>query len=238
MLATKHDSSKAFFVEECKLGEQGSRRLDAWVLLKTWSPLTAIGYEVKVDRSDFLNDRKWEDYLPACHEFNFVCPAKLIDPAELPKGVGLLWTNGTRLVTKRKAARSKPDPETMVRLMAYALMSRARPVASWGEANALSRLEYWRAWLAVKEESQHLGHEVSKRIRRLVDAEREKRRKAENEMYRFQRVEARLEALGLPAGATEWDVTQKAREATQRPERLLRIERLANQLLDLARQTE
>src|SRR6266511_4356021 len=110
--ALRYRHSKDVLVEECNMGSAhaGCRRLDAWVLLKTWSPWTTIGYEVKVDRGDFLRDRKWVDYLPVCHELYFACPAKQIQPEELPPEVGLLWTtSGQRLVTKRKAHRRQPD---------------------------------------------------------------------------------------------------------------------------------
>jgi hypothetical protein len=52
-LAQRHKDD--VFVPECKNGptQTGShRRLDAWVMLKTWSPVTMIGYEIKVSRSD------------------------------------------------------------------------------------------------------------------------------------------------------------------------------------------
>ena len=42
------------FVAECKMGRSSgaspTRRLDAWVLKRSWSPLTIIGYELKASR--------------------------------------------------------------------------------------------------------------------------------------------------------------------------------------------
>lgn len=120
------------FVPECKDGGTWDRqhlRLDAWAMLRSWKPWTTIAYEVKVSRSDFIGDQKWPAYLPLCHELYFVCPAKLIDPTELPPSVGLLWTigqgTGQRLVCKRKAVRREPDVQALSRLMAYTLMSRS-----------------------------------------------------------------------------------------------------------------
>lgn len=61
LLRKRHE--KDLLVSECKTGStwisNGCRRLDAWVLKRTWSPVTMIGYEVKVSRSDFVNDMKW-----------------------------------------------------------------------------------------------------------------------------------------------------------------------------------
>lgn len=234
MLAARHDASKAFFVDECKLGEQGTRRLDAWVLLKTWSPPTTIGYEVKVNRQDFVNDRKWADYLPVCHELYFACPAKLIAPEELPEDVGLLWTAGQRLVTKRKASRREPEPKRLIALMSYVLMSRAKPAADmWDAARRTPGVDYWRQWLEQKQESQRVGAEVSRRLReRLYEAER-RARVAEDKTARCAAVEARLNALGLAPGANTWDIDAKVR-TLMRPDRMQRIERMAREILNVA----
>ena len=55
LLRNKH--SKDVFVSECKNGETwGARdllKMDAWVLLRSYSPLTTVGYEIKISRRDF-----------------------------------------------------------------------------------------------------------------------------------------------------------------------------------------
>jgi hypothetical protein len=90
---------KDVFITECKNGETwGARdlyKLDAWVLKRTYSPLTTIGYEIKVSRSDFENDQKWTNYIDLCHEFFFVCPGGLIRATDLPSSVGLIWVSST-----------------------------------------------------------------------------------------------------------------------------------------------
>lgn len=184
--------------------------MDAWALLKTWSPLTAIGYEIKVDRSDFLRDRKWEGYLPVCHELYFACPAKLIAPDELPQDVGPLWLTGSRLVTKRKAVRRTPDHKALVGLMAYVLMSRTRVVANMWEANAADGgVAYWRAWLSQKGEDQRVGREVSRQIRRKLDEAISAQRRAENERDRLEEVRDALKRLGLDERLSSWDVERR-----------------------------
>ena len=196
-LASKH--SDAVFVSECKTGSSwnGCRRLDAWALLKTWSPPTIIGYEIKTDRSDFLRDRKWQEYLPVCHELYFACPAKLIAPEELPQDVGLLWTSGeSRLVTKRKAVRREPDPVALVRLMTYVLMSRTRIVNDM-HAAAASAADRWRDWLTDREGERLVGHMVGRRIRSALDDARRGQREAEERAKRYQQIEERLTELGL-----------------------------------------
>ncbi|CAB4177422.1 hypothetical protein UFOVP998_37 [uncultured Caudovirales phage] len=134
LLAERHAGD--VFVPECKNGPTSAgsgrhRRLDGWALLKTWSPITCIGYEVKVSRSDWLNDDKFTDYLPLCHKLFLVAPKGVVEPAELPLSVGLLEPIGTgsgmRLVTRRKVVRREiPMP---AELLVYVLMSRTRIVA-------------------------------------------------------------------------------------------------------------
>lgn len=48
-------------------------------------------FEIKVSRSDFTGDHKWQKYLEYCHTFSFVCPYGLIAKNEVAPGIGLLW---------------------------------------------------------------------------------------------------------------------------------------------------
>ena len=49
------------------------------------------GFEIKVNRNDFLNDKKWIDYSRFCSSLSIVCPAELIKPEEVEAPFGLLW---------------------------------------------------------------------------------------------------------------------------------------------------
>ncbi len=241
-LAAKH--ADAVFIKECAMGsrQNGCRRLDAWVLLKTWSPPTTIGYEVKNSRGDFLQDRKWQEYLPACHEFNFVCPAKLIAPEELPAEVGLLWTAGeSRLITKRRAVRREPDPVTLCRLMTYVLMARSSIVGDMWETNRESKEQFWRRWLAEGAEAKKLGYEVGKKIRaRLTEAEQARwdaerrlteaeqaRWDAERQRDRLEGVREKLIALGLDGNAAAYQVEDRLNGSARQ---LRQIARLASEI--------
>lgn len=136
LLAEKH--SQDVFISECKNGETwGARdlvKLDAWVLVRTYSPLTMIGYEIKCSRQDFENDQKWVNYLDLCHLFYFVCPAGLIRSIDIPSRVGLIWVSSTgKLHTKKKAERVDPNVEKLNRLFVYVLMSRSRITANMND---------------------------------------------------------------------------------------------------------
>ncbi len=77
-------------------------QFDCWVAHKTWGTPTCTGFEVKVSRSDFLDDRKWQDYLPYCQAFYFVSPAKVIRAGEVPAEAGLMWASATEFrIVKR-----------------------------------------------------------------------------------------------------------------------------------------
>lgn len=190
------------FVAECKDGPtwNGSHlRLDGWAMLKTWSPPTTIGYEIKVSRGDWLNDQKVGGYLPVCHQLYIVAPDGVVDQAELPPECGLLrvTSGGKRLLTVKKAPYRNIDwPGD---LLAYILMSRAtitrdRFVRTQDEG-------YWRDWLATREEDREIGHRVS---RSLADRYRrdvlEVRSRLEASDRDRQRVEDAIDAIKRKTG--------------------------------------
>lgn len=201
LLATKHSGD--VFVPECKDGPTASyqmrgygthRRMDAWVMNKSWANATVTAYEIKVNRNDFLRDEKWTDYLPLCNCFYFVCPHGTIKPEELRKGVGLIYVSktGTRLFMKRKAVHRKVRiPEEVWR---YIMMCRVEIV---DERRDVSSAGFWRKWLEEKIEKQKLGYEVSTRIRRLYEKAVEKRKHAEDLVAGYALFQERLRAVGI-----------------------------------------
>ena len=68
---------------------QGELRADAIVIntKQRW----IRGFEIKVSRSDFLQDDKWILYSQFCSSLSFACPEGLIQPNEVEKPFGLLW---------------------------------------------------------------------------------------------------------------------------------------------------
>jgi DNA repair protein MmcB-like len=213
LLEERH--SQDVFVSECKTGSSwgttGCPRLDAWAMRKSWAHPCALGYEVKVDRSDFLKDEKWRGYLGYCNEFYFVCPSKLIEADELPEGVGLLWvaTTGTRLYTKRRAAfREVEIPGDLFR---YVLMCRT---AITREVEPLDRAEFWRRWLEEEDEKKRLGHRVSRSIRRLVEERIEKvegeNRRLGHRIEKLEGVKRALEEAGIdPENVSTWNIDRR-----------------------------
>lgn len=196
MLARKH--SEDIFVAECKNGPthiaNDMRRLDGWALKKTWQPVTMIGYEIKVSRSDFTSDTKWLSYLPLCHQFYWVCPSGLIKKEEVSNDAGLIWVTktGTRLFTKVKAPYRRI--EIPWELLVYVLMSRATiDVPSSGSGSS----EYWRRWLESRERDRSLGWSVGKKIQELWHEVNEKNRDLGGENAALGEIKNRMMELGF-----------------------------------------
>ncbi len=91
------------------------------------NPVT-VGYEVKVSRSDFLRDEKWQEYLPVCTTFYFVVPDGLIAAGELPEGIGLMYCSDSGAITIIKKARRRDlDKDRLFEVFKYLVFHRCYP---------------------------------------------------------------------------------------------------------------
>lgn len=223
LLHDKHD--KDVFVAECKNGpsDNGYRRMDAWVMKRSYAHPLIVGYEIKVNRSDFIGDEKWHKYLPYCNEFYFVCPAGLIAPEELPAEVGLMLVskNGNRLFIKRKAAYRKTEAVDMVRLMTYIIMSRSKIIGTdLNEYEAVygGKRQQWERWLADQKIDLELGYKVSSALTRRTIEEigraRQENQRLQTEIEGFVEIRDLCKELNIrPGGWTaRRDLTRKHEE--------------------------
>jgi hypothetical protein len=112
-LSEKHKKINDLYFDECKNGstwfaKNGEQlRLDGWAMNKSYANPTYTGYEIKVDRGDFMRDEKWERYLPYCHRFYFVCPRGLIKMNEITDpNVGLIYYNRDSPVQKLRTVKT------------------------------------------------------------------------------------------------------------------------------------
>lgn len=228
LLAAKH--AQDVFVAECKdgpsWGVDGHRRLDAWALRRSWSPLTTVGYEIKATRQDFEQDQKWLNYWPLCHELYLVCPPKLVTAADLPTGVGLIWStmSGSKLHTKIKAERRQPDADQQLLLQAYVLMSRVRVVANMYEANGSheppaddlrerTHVERLRACVEAAGARQELAQFVGAHVRTAFNELRARVDAAERADQEVQRFVADLASHGInydPRCGFDWGARTQA----------------------------
>lgn len=149
--ALKQRHCEDVFIPECKTGptwfNKNLRRLDAWVMKRSWTHFGTIGYEIKVSRGDFYSDKKWREYLPYCHQFYFVCPWGMILPEEVKVDAGLCWVckNGQRIHIKKRVA--KRDIEIPIEILLYILMSRTVIMRPWELKRIENELEEHRTQL-------------------------------------------------------------------------------------------
>jgi len=225
LLRARH--SDDVFVDECKDGPSqfGSySRMDAWAMKKSWRHPLVIVYEIKVSRSDFLDDKKWPVYLPCCNEFYFACAHGIVSPDELPTEAGLLVgsRNTRRLHCKKKAAyRDVVIPEDVFR---YILFSRARITRE----HVIEKGVYWREFLEDRRDLEHVGHAVSRKLRAMIEQridEAEKVNKAlQKEVGNLEDVKQLCERLGIDLRrySPEWEVERQIRALQEAlPEKLI-----------------
>lgn len=93
-----------------------ARKLDV-LIVALWASreASAIGFEIKVSRNDFVNERykskKYEAWLPYCDKFYFVCTEGIAVAEEIPNDCGLAiikrWGRGYRILYAKPAPRRK-----------------------------------------------------------------------------------------------------------------------------------
>lgn len=172
-LGKKH--RKEFFITECKNGPSvtGFLQFDAVAIYKSWTKPQIRGYEIKINRSDFLSDNKYSLYLPYFHEFYFVVPKGLVDRAEVEENIGLVYYNPKTktLTTRRKAVRKEIEvnPQMLLYIIMKSLDSDRLPYGS--------KAEYWEDWLNNKKSNKELSYKVKSRLlKENIELRRENRR--------------------------------------------------------------
>lgn len=221
LLASKH--SEDLFVAQCKTGSsQGYTQkklgiLDAWAMKRSWAHPNCTGYEIKVSRSDFVNDNKWTGYLPYCNSFYFVCPPKLISVDEVGPDAGLLWTSktGTMLYTKKKA----PYRDITVNegIFIYILMCRASVGPDRFDRLKFNDAAYYKSFLSMKTEKQQDGHDIGRVIRTMVSKRcsevESQNRILKSKMEHYDDIRHLLKELELtPDSVHSWGVRNEIRK--------------------------
>ena len=193
-LAKRH--TKDVFVPQCKTGPtwltNSLRIMDAWAMKRSWANFRCWGYEVKVDRSHFVNDHKWPNYLPYCHQFFFVCPPHLIEPNEVGDDAGLMWStkNGASVRIKKNAPFRNVEipPEIFI----YLLMIRTAVTR-----DRTDNVAFWTEWLTKKNKAKELGYQVRREIGRLIRDSEHKLADVARREADLQRAYAQLRAAGI-----------------------------------------
>src|SRR3990167_4868870 len=157
-------------VPGCKDGPTGVGLgiIDLWVMKKSWANPSYVGYEIKVSRSDFIRDDKWQKYRDVCTELYFAAPPGIIQPDEIPDGVGLILCTRAAARIKKKAKWREPDDEKLRKLMTYVLMCRAQINSEVTQYKPESNADEWREWLKKRVDEQELGYLVREKVTALA----------------------------------------------------------------------
>lgn len=221
LLAERHKND--VFVSQCKTGQSLAADhfsiLDAWCMKRSWSQQLMIGYEIKLSRSDFMQDQKFHKYLDYCNEFYFVTTSGTISKHEIPKEVGLivLTKNANSLIKSKRAAYRQID--FPVDLIKYVLISRAEIQASskiWSSAHSSNqKREFFEAWLQNKKIDQSFGRMLSKEIRtevnkKILDVEYDNKR-LQQQIEALEHIKKFLSDIGVENVEHFWDIRHKVR---------------------------
>lgn len=192
-LEKKHTSKQKqdMFFEQVKTGSSyvgKPRILDAVAIRPSWTTPCITGYEIKVDRGDFLRDDKWREYLPYTNEFYFAAPKGIIQESELPDEIGLVIFNPkTKSVrTSRKAAWREIEKATAFDLLYFVVMWRTE------KHHGYTNVERIEQYLNGKIGGRELSHHFSNK---LINQLREAERKVEDIDYKIRRLETYEENL-------------------------------------------
>ena len=239
LIANKHSGD--LFIPECKTGasqRKGCLRMDAWAMKNSWANPMYTAYEVKVSRSDFINDTKWPGYLKYCNKLYFVTPPSIIEKDEVPPDVGLMICskNAKMLYTKKKAPYR--DVDIPIDLLKYIMMWRMVIGEPYRERNSF---EYWKNWLSQKEEKRQIGYmcstALSKKYTENVDRVDIKNKWLNSELEKLKKVKDIFDKLHI---TDTWNLEEKIKEATMDipPELLKHINVLANAISEFKRKVE
>lgn len=193
-LEMKHRRNNDYFITQVKNGATHSAKrgelliMDGLAIRKSWAKPCITAYEVKVSRSDFLGDAKWNLYAQYCHELYMVCPKGMIEKNEVYDYAGLIWYNPeTKALSYRKRAEHRKIDISADMLM-YIIMSKLEVDRHPFFSHKRERFE---AYVADKIERRQLGYSVGKKWQDLhirVD-------KAERKAKEFENVKNQLDAV-------------------------------------------
>lgn len=207
---------------DMQLGPSGSIRPDVYTIDRSFHHPNPTAYECKATRSDFLHDAseaKYAKYFMVAGAVIFAAPKGLIQPSELPGGVGLivLHPSGTWRLAKRAIRQKVTIPEkTWLKLVIDGVHREGPP----------ARARAWALSVVEKKVGQKLGQDVADilrdrqkarveiewaeseaaRIRNTAEVAAEKAKQTAESHFLFLR-----RILGLPPDSTTWDIERALR---------------------------
>lgn len=150
-------------------GAQRARYADAVAMnLYPSRGLAIHGFEIKVSKSDFMNEINNPDKSVAvqkyCDHWWIVAPANAVDESLLPKTWGWLRVDGERLVTAKAAP--ELDPQGISREFMAAMVRRANEA----DAGEITKLVDDRVRLLRENDQKHIERQIAERTRKAEEA--------------------------------------------------------------------
>ena len=181
-LARKH--TKDMFFTEVKDGPtqavRNHSKIDALAMCISWSNPRIVGYEVKVSRSDFLRDNKWQSYLPMCNQLYFAVAPGVCNISDIPDVCGLIQltanTKGLRTIKKAPWRDIEPPVNMFLHLMFKHIGPYWEQDKSYRRAERLlgdDRLQVYNDYLAGKADMKDVGMRVSEKLANDISAMRQ-----------------------------------------------------------------
>lgn len=202
-LREMHSNRASYFITECKTcstyfpDPQGLLIFDGLAITKSYTKPNIIGYEIKVSRSDFLQDNKWHLYLQYCNEFFFVVPKGMVKKEELPENVGLIYydPDTTNLRTVKKALwRQIEEPVGVYKYIIFSKLEHDRlPFYE-------DRAEYAKDYLEDKVKKQYVGNALGTKLSKDLQEAYERLEKVKNkeqELETWHKVKKILDAHNI-----------------------------------------
>lgn len=138
LLAVRYRPPAWAFLPQVRNGTGWAKATSRWadgIAMGLWPSrgLSVLGFEVKVDRGDWLRElrqpEKAEDFIKVCGRWWIVAgPPEIVQPGELPDAWGLMVVKGGRLKVVKEAPPLEPKP--MDALMLAAVARRLQEVAT------------------------------------------------------------------------------------------------------------
>lgn len=135
------------------------------------------GFEIKVSRSDFLRDSKWNLYWDYVNTLTLVCPKGMVKPNEVPEKFGLMYYNPDSKTLRYKrqpsinenADTSSVKDSILVRLF-YGMLNDGK-FKDYGQKRYESAKEYIDEKNNKKDVGKMFGTKMAKRIDELEHKE-------------------------------------------------------------------
>jgi len=218
MLEARAKSNKhVYFMEVTDYGRsiQGKQaRIDAIAMKISYSKMQLWGYEIKVNRRDFVQDEKWHQYLEMCNSLYFVCPHGLINKDEVPKEAGLLYVTktGGRLRTIKKA----PYRTVAYRPEYFMGMIFNKCGVSHEQDDREHRLQRAIKLASLEADCAQLGVRLGSELAAKVQEQRWEQEELEREVERLKEVKEYLDEQGIIVDGRKRQYTGSAIQRLER----------------------